>query len=169
MRRARPLASTGKVTTRRAVLAGLAGAPLFALGPRAQSADYASAAEVFAAIDAQEAEVSQRLRSLSEARSSARPFVTSILRDHERHRAARSRLRTRLGLHVGAASGANASDLLSLAALRTAQEALVHAHAEGLPAMGDEIAVDTLARHMVDLSRHLAVIDLWIEAEEARG
>jgi hypothetical protein len=29
--------------------------------------------------------------------------------------------------------------------------------------------VDTLARHMVDLSRHLTVIDLWIEAEESRG
>src|SRR5204863_260642 len=30
-------------------------------------------------------------------------------------------------------------------------------------------AVDLLARHMVDASRHLTVIDLWLEAEEQRG
>ncbi len=132
-------------------------------------ADYASPGEVFTAIDALEAEVSQRLRALAEALPSARSFVTAVLRDHERHRATRSRLRTRLGLSSSAPLRAGALDLLSLGALRTAQEALVHAHAEGLPAIGDEIAVDALARQMVDLSRHLTVIDLWIEAEESRG
>ena len=64
---------------------------------------------------------------------------------------------------------AQASDLLSLPALRRSQEALVYAHAEGLPAIGDALAVDRLARHMVELSRHLAVIGLWIDAEERRG
>jgi hypothetical protein len=58
---------------------------------------------------------------------------------------------------------------LSLVALREAQQQLVHAHAEGLPALGDAGAVAVLARHMVDASRHLTVIDLWIEAEELRG
>ena len=125
--------------------------------------------EVFAAIDALEGEVSRRLRALSEALPSARPFVMSVLRDHERHRAARARLRTRLGLPAAAPPRVAAQDLVSLASLRAAQEALVVAHAEGLSAVGDEIAVDALARHMVDLSRHLTVIDLWIEGEEGRG
>ncbi len=131
--------------------------------------DYAGAAEVFATIDVLEAEVSQRLRALSEALPSARPFATSLLRDQERHRAGRARLRKRLGLPGADVPRKPAADPVSLGALRTAQEALVHAHAEGLPAIGDEIAVDALARAMVDLSRHLTVIDLWIEAEEARG
>ena len=131
--------------------------------------DYASAGEVFTAIDALEAAVSQRLRALSEAVPSSRVLVTSLLRDHEQHRARRGRLRTRLGLPAASPPRVDAVDLVSLAALRTAQEALVHAHAEGLPAVGDEIAVDALAQHMVDLSRHLTVIDLWIETEETRG
>ncbi len=131
--------------------------------------DYSSALEVFDAVDTLEADVSQRLRALSEALASARPFVTSLLRDQERHRETRARLRRRLGIAATRSPRADARDLLSLADLRTAQEALVHAHAEGLAALGDEIAVDTLARNMVDLSRHLTVIDLWIEAEESRG
>jgi hypothetical protein len=52
-----------------------------------------------------------------------------------------------------------------LEGLRAAQEALAYAHAEGLPALGDSFVVDALARHMVDLSRHLTVTQLWIEAE----
>ncbi|HEY7513354.1 MAG TPA: hypothetical protein VIC87_02700 [Vicinamibacteria bacterium] len=131
--------------------------------------DYTSPLEVFEAVDTLEADVSQRLRALSEALASARPFATSLLRDQERHRAARTRLRRRMGLEPAGAPRADARNLLSLGDLRTAQEALVHAHAEGLVAIGDETAVDTLARHMVDLSRHLTVIDLWIEAEESRG
>jgi hypothetical protein len=131
--------------------------------------DYANPAQVLEAIEPLEAEVSQRLRALSEALASARPFVTSVLRDHDRHRASRERLRKRFGLPAATAARADAQDLLSLSALRTAQEALVHAHAEGLNALGDAFAVDTLARHMVDLSRHLTVIDLWIETEDSRG
>jgi hypothetical protein len=55
---------------------------------------------------------------------------------------------------------------LGLRALRDAHQNLVHAHAEGLPALGDRAAVDLLARHMVDVAAQLTVIDLWIEAEE---
>jgi hypothetical protein len=131
--------------------------------------DYASASEVFAAIEAGEAAVSERLRALSEALASARPFATSVLRDHARHRATRARLRARLGLPAAAPLPARGRDLLSLAALREAQESLVHVHAEGLPAIDDALAVDALARNMVDLARHLTVIDLWIEAEQSRG
>jgi hypothetical protein len=154
---------------RRAVLRGLAVAPVALAAPGVHATDYASAGEVFAAIDALEAEVGQRLRALSEAMAAARPLATSLLRDHERQRADRGKLRARLGLPPGGAVRAQASDLLSLAALRRSQEALVHAHAEGLPAIGDRIAIDRLARHMVELSRHLAVIALWIDAEETRG
>jgi hypothetical protein len=163
------LASTGSRLTRRAALAGLAGVPLAALVPASRAEDYAGPAEVLDAIDRLEAEVSQRLRALSEALASARPFVTSVLRDHDRHRESRDRLRKRFGLPADTTSRADAQDLLSLSALRTAQEALVHAHAEGLNALGDALAVDSLARDMVDLSRHLTVIDLWIETEESRG
>jgi hypothetical protein len=55
-----------------------------------------------------------------------------------------------------------------LAGLRAAAQDLVHAHAEGLPALRDARAVDLLARHMVDEARHLAVVDLWVEAEANR-
>jgi len=154
---------------RRALLRALAAAPAALAAAGARAADYASASEVFPAIDALEAEVGQRLRALSEAMPAARPLARSLLRDHERQRADREKLRARLGLPAGASLRARASDLLSLRALRASQEALVHAHAEGLPAIGNPIAIDRLARHMVELSRHLAVIDLWLEAEESGG
>lgn len=144
-------------------------APLTFAAAGVSATDYASPSEVFLAIDALEAEVGQRLRALSEAMPAARALARSVLRDHERQRAERETLRARLGLPPGAPARAQASDLLSLAALRRSQEALVHAHAEGLPAIGDAIAVDRLAHHMIELSRHLAVIDLWIDAEESRG
>ena len=155
---------------RRSLLRGLVAAPVALAAAGVRAADYASPAEVFLAIDALEAEVGQRLRALSEAMPAARAFAGSLLRDHERQRGDRERLRARLGLPAGGTlRAAQAGDLLSLSALRRSQEALVHAHAEGLPAIGDPIAIDRLARHMVELSRHLAVIDLWIDAEESRG
>lgn len=154
---------------RRSLLRGLAAAPVALAAAGIQAVDYASAAEVFAAIDGLEAEVGQRLRALSEAMPAARPLARSLLRDHERQRADREKLRARLGLPPGAPVRSQASDLLSLLALRRSQEALVHAYAEGLPAIGDPIAIDRLARQMVELSRHLAVIGLWIDAEESRG
>jgi hypothetical protein len=154
---------------RRSLLRGLAAAPLTLAAAGTRAADYASPGEVFPAIDALEADVGQRLRALSEAIPAARALVRSLLRDHERQKADRETLRARLGLPPGGPVRAQASDLLSLGALRRSQQALVHAHAEGLPAIGDPIAIDRLARHMVTLSRHLAVIDLWIDAEESRG
>jgi hypothetical protein len=169
MGRAKPPRPDG--VRRRTALRALLVAPLapLALPTSARATDYASAAEVLAAVDRLEAEVALRLRALAEASPGAKAFATSVLADHERQRRARARLRKRLGLAHAEDVRAEATDLVSLEALRTAQEALVHAHAEGLPALGDSFAVDVMAAHLVELSRHLAVIDLWLEAEADRG
>ena len=161
--------STGK-GGRRALLKAAALAPLVVLRPKeAAATDYASAGEALAAIDALEAEVVERLRSLEESVSSARAFAASLKRDLEEHRRERDGLRSRLGLGPPATPKANVDDALDLEALRSAQEKLTYAHAEALPALAAAAAVHVLARHMVDLSRHLTLVGLWIEAEERRG
>ena len=161
--------STGK-GGRRALLKAAALAPLVVLRPKeAAATDYASAGEALAAIDALEAEVVERLRSLEESVSSARAFAASLKRDHEKHGRERDRLRTRLGLGPRSAPKASLDDPLDLQALKAAQEKLTYAHAEALPALVDAPAVHVLARHLVDLSRHLTLVGLWIEAEEQRG
>jgi hypothetical protein len=129
----------------------------------------ATPAEVFGEIDARTAEVGERLRALSERRPAARAFARSLLRDHERQQADREKLRKRLGLPPAAPVRTPAADPGSLSALRASQQALVSAHVEGLPVLRDPPAVDRLAHHLVALARHLTVIDLWLEAEEARG
>lgn len=134
----------------------------------ATATEYASATEALAAVDRLEAEVEARLRALAEGLPAARAFTSSALADHQRHRSERARLRRRLSLPPASVEQADTTEARSLAPLRAAQEALVYAHAEGLPALGDAVAVDTMARQMVDLSRHLTVIDLWIEAEASR-
>ncbi len=156
---------------RRAAIQSLAAAswaPL-SLGASAEATEYASAAAVFAAVDRLEAEVGLRLRALAESSAGAKALATSVLSDHERHRRARNRLRQRLRLPASEPARIEALDLASLEALRLVQQALVHAHAEGLVALGDPQVVQVMAAHMVELSRHLAVIDLWIESEANRG
>jgi hypothetical protein len=142
---------------------------LLARPRRSDATDYAGAEQVLDAVDRLEADVGARLRAIAGRLAAARRFVSSLLADHERHRAVRARLRRRLRLPASApareASGADAA----LDGLRVSQEALVYAHAEGLPALGDAFAVGAMARNMVDLSRHLTVIDLWIEGEASRG
>lgn len=135
----------------------------------AEATDYASAAEVFESIDRLEADAAARLRRLGRQSPAARAFAASALADHERHRRVRARQRARLRLGAAAVATAAESEDASLAGLRAAQEALVYAHAEGCPALGEELAVHELMANMVDLARHLSVIDLWIEREEARG
>lgn len=164
---ARALASTG----RRRFLRGAAAAPLALLArpTGAGATEYASASEVLDAIDGREAEVEARLAAIAQAVAGAEAFARSVAADRTRHRADRERLRRRLKLAASAPPALPSKRDLSLAGLREAQQQLVHAHAEGLPALGDAGAVDLLARHMVDGSRHLTVIDLWIEAEELRG
>lgn len=158
------MASTG--SGRRALLKGMALAPLAALGARAGEAkDYGSAREVFDAIDGLESDVAARLRGLRVALAAAGPFAASVLADHARHQAARARFRRRLGLPASSGATPSAPAEPDLEGLRAAQEALVYAHAEGLPAIADPFVVGALARHMVDLSRHLTVTQLWIETQ----
>ena len=165
------MASTGDVVpARRGFLKALVVAPAGALVlvPRAEATDYASAREVMDTVDRLEADVAARLGAIARAVPRAQPFAGSVLADFERHRAVRARLRRRLGLPASAAPSVVTKDA-GLEPLRAAQEALVYAHAEGLPALGDAHAVDAMARNMVELSRHLAVIGLWIESESERG
>lgn len=162
--------STGR-GGRRDLLKAVALAPAaLLLRPRAVSAtEYSSAAEAVDAIDGLEAEVVLRLRALGETGSSARAFASSLGRDLQTHGSERDRLRSRLGLGVRRASKAAVPDALDLEAARAALERLTFAHAEALPALGDAAAVQVLAGHMVDLSRQLTLVGLWIEAEERRG
>lgn len=158
------MASTG--SGRRALLKAAVLSPLAALAARDGFArDYTSAAEVFDAIDGLEAEVAARLRALRTAMPSSGPFAASVAADHARHRAEREGLRRRLGLPPASAATGTRTAAADLEGLRAAQEALVYAHAEGLPAVGDPFVVQALARHMVDLSRQLTVTQLWIETE----
>jgi len=163
----RPLLPGGEPPSRRAWLRAAALVPfaLLGLARRNEAADYTSAAEVFDAVDRLEAELGAMLRALAARVPAARAFSRSLLADHETQRATRERLRRRLKLPPRARLGAGVAGDIKLSALRSSQEALVYAHAEGLPALGDPRAVDVMARHMVELSRHLTVIDLWIEGE----
>jgi hypothetical protein len=140
-----------------------------AVAPRAAGArDYTSAAEVLDTIDRRAAEVEAALAAIARAVPGAQPFLASLRADHARERADRDAIRGRLRLPPPSpAAPPDAST--SLDALRAAQQELVHAHAEGLPALDDPAAVQVLARHMVEASRRLTVIDLWIELEEDRA
>jgi len=130
-------------------------------------ADYATAAEVFAAIAAREREVDARLAAVGRTRSGTDAFAASVAAARVHQRRERERLRARLGVAAGAAAVVPQLDAPGeLARLRDAQQELVHAHAEGLPALGDRHAVDVFARHLVELAAQLTVIDLWIEGEE---
>lgn len=174
------------LVSRRGALRAAAALPLLAVATRTEGDEYATAAEVFAAIDSREAEVAVRLRVLARAVPAAAPLAESVLRDHERFRAERARLRERLRLvPAPAALAATGSDAGSpgagaaaalppippagvdadLQALRDALDRLVYAHAEGLPAVGDARAVHGLATHMVEHARHLTIVDLWLEQE----
>jgi hypothetical protein len=158
------LDSTG--SARRALLKAAALAPLWAAAARAEAREYGSAAEVFDTIDGLEADVAARLREVRLALASSAAFAASVLADHARHRAARARFRRRLRLAPSSTASARSDPgAPDLEGLRAAQEALVYSHAEGLPAVADPFVVDALAHHMVDLSRHLAVIQMWMEAE----
>jgi len=157
------------VDRRQALRAAFSVPLLAAFAPRAEGKDYADAAELLQAIDGLEAGVATRLRAIAQAMPAARAFAESCLSDHDRHRQGRQRLRRRLRVAAPPPGGSEATSPLSLDALRNAQEALVYAHAEGLPVLGDAVAVDALARDMVRLSRQLTVIDLWIESEAAAG
>lgn len=150
---------------RRGVLAG-ALAVAAAGASRAAAADPGAAAALDT-VDTAAAEVAARLRALA-GLPAARPFAESLLKEQARQAGERGRLRHRLGLAPYAAGVAAPARDRSLPGLRAAQQALVSAHAEALPALRDPAAVDRLGRALVVASRHLTLIDLWIESEERR-
>jgi hypothetical protein len=151
---------------RRDLIRALAAAPLLVLAGRVEARDYTSAVEVLDEIDRLEADLDRRLARVAAAGA----FAASVHADHERHRQERAALRRRLHLPPSRPAAAPAPPTpIDVESLRTVAQDLVHAHAEGLPALGDAAAVDTLARHMVADARHLAVIQMWGEAEEQRG
>jgi hypothetical protein len=151
---------------RRALLEALAAVAMVAPGAAA-ARDYAGAGAVLDEIDRLSLEVDARLRGLAVEVPGARAFAASVAAVHAAHHAERAALRRRLGLGAGHGSVPSAADR-DLAGLRAAVQDLVHAHAEGLPALRDARAVDLLARHMVEDARHLTVVDLWVEAEAHR-
>lgn len=157
--------------SRRAWLRSALALPLLAGAARARATDYAGPAEALDAIEGYARDVRARLQAIGARLAAAQPYVTSAERDHVRLAGERQALRRRLRLRAPApaAMPLASSGLLALAGLRTAQEALVFAYAEGLPAFDDARSADLLARHLVDMARHLTLVDLWIEAEEQRG
>ena len=155
------------MTTRRTVLRAMA---VLAVAPRsAQARDYASAAEVLDTIDSLAGDVDAALLAIASAVPGAQPFAASVRADHRRERADRDAIRIRRSLTAGPPRGPGASATASLDGLRSLQQELVHAHAEGLPALDDAAAVEVLARHLVEAARRLTVIDLWIELEAERA
>jgi hypothetical protein len=129
-----------------------------------------SAQELFHQLHRLSAEVVDRLAAVGRAQADARPLAESLTRDLQRHAAERRELGRKRGLvsHVATAAGTIDS---SLAGLRAAQEALMLAHADGLPALRAGRDVKLLAGHMADVARHLTITDLWIAgpAETDRG
>jgi hypothetical protein len=165
------------VPARRRLLQALLGAPLAglaALPAAGEARDYASAEEVLAEIDRLESDLDARLAALATLVPTVAVFARSVHADHERHRVSRAAIRKRMHVAAGGSSSvAGAAPAsrsgLALAQLQSLAQDLVHAHAEGLPAIGDAVAVDVLARAMVDDARHLAVLQMWAEAEQAGG
>ena len=151
---------------RRALLRATA---LLVIAPRlAQARDYTSAGEVLDTIDGLAGDVESALSAIVTAVPGAERFAASVRADHARERADRDAIRARRRL-AAAPAARTPSAATSLDALRTLQQELVHAHAEGLPALDDAAAVQVLARHLVEAARRLTVIDLWIELEAERA
>ena len=53
--------------------------------------------------------------------------------------------------------------------VRGATQELVYAHAETIPLLGSAQAVTVLVPDLLDVARHLTIIDLWIEQEDRNG
>jgi hypothetical protein len=141
-----------------------------AILPRTAGArDYTSASEVLDTIDRLAGDVEAALSAIADAVPGARPFAASVRADQVRERAHRDTIRARLRLPASRPGAPAAPGPTSLDALRTLQQELVHAHAEGLPALDDAAAVQALARDMVEAARRLTVIDLWVDLEAERA
>jgi len=152
--------------TRRGALRALCVIPAWAVASGAEAAEYGSGPGVFAAIEALSQALEARVLALAGAFPPSSAWVASLRADLARHRRERVTLAAaRRWPPTRPPDAAAAGDPRSLARLREALNELMLAHAEGLPALGDSDLVQHLAEHMVDLSRHLTIVDLWIEAE----
>lgn len=109
------------------------------------------------AIDTLSAEAAVRLAAIAVAWPRAAAFASSASADLARHRHER---------RAEQARAPKPEQPASLPRLRAALEALMYAHAEALPAIANRSMVRRLAEHMVDLSRLLTVVDLWLESED---
>ncbi|HET7293663.1 MAG TPA: hypothetical protein VFM88_14660 [Vicinamibacteria bacterium] len=157
------------VSRRAALRSALGALALGAYPARARAADYATAKDALEAIEGFEAGVERFYLRLDRTTPASRLMIASFRRDRHRHRAHRDRIRRRLGVPRPEAAAASESASGALPDLREALSSLVYAHAEALPALGDPVAVSLLLADLVDLARHLTVVDLWIEAEADRG
>ncbi|HWX24201.1 MAG TPA: hypothetical protein VN083_04130 [Vicinamibacteria bacterium] len=150
------------------MLRGILGVLAFAgKTPRAHAAGVLSAEAALDAMEAQSEAVEAGLQALT---ANSRPLAraaSSFLADLRRHRQDRARVRKRLGL-LPARVDTPSPKAATLADLRAAQQELVSAHAEGIPALENPAAVAVIVLDLVDVARHLAVIDFWIEAEASR-
>lgn len=158
-----------EAVSRRQLLAALALLACSHAG-RARAAEYASAKDALEAIEGFEVVVDRYLLRLHRMVPASRAMIESFRRDRERHRSHRERVRRRLGLGYAAIAAASGeAPAAPLDVVREAQSALVYAHAETLPTLDDSVSVGLLMSDMADLARQLTLIDLWIEAEAARG
>jgi len=145
---------------RRWLLGGLAAAPGLALVPALEARDYRTAAEVLGEIERLGAGIDVRLDALAE-RPAAATFVASAKSDLARHRRERRDLP---GAGPPAPIGP-VEEPASVGRLRADLSDLMYAHAEGLPAFRDRGAVERLAAHMIDVSRLVTIVDLWLDVE----
>jgi hypothetical protein len=148
--------------TRRGVLRAAAAWPAAALALPADARDYGDAAELFAAVEALAANAEQRLEALSRVYPPARRFAASARADLARHRKERARLSGRAA--AAPARPDPVEEPASLSRLRAVLADLMHACAEGLPALRRQESVRRLGEHIVDLSRLVTIVDLWIAA-----
>ncbi len=161
--------SAPSLPSRRDWLRATLALPVLALVPAARATDYASPSDALAAIEDLAHSVRARLQAIAAQVASAGPYVSSAERDHLRLAHERQALRLRLRLVAPPPPPSSMASDVSLAGLRATQEALVFAYAEGLPTFDDARSADLLARHLVEMARHLTLVDLWIEAEQQRG
>ena len=143
--------------TRRRLLRALAPLSAAAVAAPARARGDSGTAHVWSDIERLTHVVELRLAAVRDVAPASAPFVESVRADLVRHRRERGSLPS--------SSAAELDRPASLPGLRRAIEALMHAHAEVLPAL-DAPAVTLVVPHMVDLARIVTVVDLWIEREE---
>jgi len=136
-----------------------------------QAASPSPAPSAGAALDTMDARAALVEAMLGALRKDSAPFrrgASSFLDDLARCRKDRAAVRRLLGL-LPAPGSAPVDKPGSLRNLREAQQELVFGYAEGIPSLDDSRAVALLVPDLLDLARHLAVMDLWIEGEDKNG